>query len=135
MLSDEEVKFEIVSSKSVSNPPTIRVTFSNGVKDELDLTQYKMNDRSKGGCNYFGRLKNDPNSSVGISVCLNKPEDEMEVILLSKNNENSMFLVDFFGNVKMEPHFKQALNEGKFLNLWSILTSSHLHFQKVSIEV
>ena len=117
MLPDEEVKFEIVSSRSVSNPPTIRVTFSNGVKDELDLTQYKMNDRSKGGCNYFGRLKNDPNSSVGITGCLNKPEDEMEVILLSKNNENSMFLVDFFGNVKMEPHFKQALNVGKFLNL------------------
>ena len=117
MLTDQEVKFEIVSSRSVSNPPTIRVTFSNGVEDELDLTQYKMNDRSKGGCNYFGRLKNDPNSSVGITGCLNKPEDEMEVILLSKNNENSMFLVDFFGNVKTEPDFKQALKDGKFINL------------------
>ena len=117
MLTDQDVKFEIVSSRSVSNPPTIRVTFSNGVKDELDLTQYRMNDRSKGGCNYFGRLKNDPDSSVGITGCLNKPEDEMEVILLSKNNENSMFLVDFFGNVKTEPDFKQALKDGKFINL------------------
>ena len=93
------------------------MTFSNGVKDELDLTQYKMNGRSKGGCNYFGRLKNDPNSSVEITGCLNEPKDEMEVLLLSKNNKNSMFLVDIFGNVKAEPDFKQALNEGMFLKL------------------
>ena len=85
----------MLSSRAVDIPPSIQVTFANGVKDEFDLFHYKMNDRSKGGCNYLGRLKNDPNSSVGVTGCLNKPGDEMEVTLLSERTKDTMFLVDF----------------------------------------
>ena len=93
--ADTEVKFEVLSSRTVDIPPSIQVTFANGVKDEFDLFHYKMNDRSKGGCNYLGRLKNDPNSSVGVTGCLNEPGDEMEVTLLSESTKDTMFLVDF----------------------------------------
>ena len=77
------------------------MTFQNGVQDELELTQHKFQGISNVGCNYLGRLRNDAASSVAVTGCLNKPDDIMEVTLISKNNINKMFKVDFNGNAEI----------------------------------
>ena len=75
------------------------------------MTQYKFQERSEGGCNYLGRLQNDVASSVAATGCLNQPGDVMDVTLISKNNINKMFSVDFFGNAEIiENPFKQGGN-------------------------
>jgi len=99
--ANEKLKFQIMASRSVVDPPSIQVTFSNGVQDEFVLTQYKLNELSTGGCNYLGRLRNDAQSSVAVTGCIDNPGDEMEVTLLSGNNINKMFLVDFNGNAEI----------------------------------
>ena len=101
--------FDVVSSRSINDPPSIRVTFANGVQDDLELTQYKFHERSEGGCNYLGHLQNDLASSVAVTGCLNQPGDLMDVTLISKNNINKMFSVDFFGNAeKIANPFEQG---------------------------
>ena len=75
-----------------------------------------MHDHHEGSCNYLGRLRNDPSSSVAVTGCLNLPEDRMEVTLISKNNINKMFSVDLFGNAEM---IKNPFEDGgmvKFLH-------------------
>ena len=79
------------------------MSFSNGVTDHLDLTHYKMFEKSEGGCNYLGRLKNDSYSSVGVTGCLNEPGDTMEIVLMTNHNDDIFYLVDFYGNVKVLP--------------------------------
>ena len=81
--------------------PTIGVAFANGVKDELVLSHYKMNDDAVIGCNYLGHLRGSPSSSVAVTGCLNKPGDRMEVTMISDNNINKMFSVDFYGTAKI----------------------------------
>ena len=93
--------FGVTSSRSINEPPSIRVTFANGVQDDLELTQYKFHESSEGGCNYIGRLRNDLSSSVAVTGCLNNPGDSMDVTLISKNNINKMFSIDFFGNAEI----------------------------------
>ena len=85
----------------MEEPPTMKVTFANGVQDDLELSHYKMNKAAPLGCNYIGRLRGDPTSSVAVSGCLNKPEDHLQVTLHSKNNFNKMFKVDSFGNAEI----------------------------------
>ena len=63
--------------------------------------QHKFNEGSKVGCNYLGHLRNDAASSVAVTGCLNNPGDIMEVTLISKNNINKMFKVDFNGNAEI----------------------------------
>ena len=77
------------------------MTFQNGVQDELELMQHRFNGGSSVGCNYLGHLRNDKASSVAVTGCLNKPGDIMEVTLISKNNINKMFKVDFNGNAEI----------------------------------
>ena len=96
-LAKENLKFDVISSRSIEEPPTIEVTFDNGVKDTLVLKHYRMNDRSALACHYIGHLKNSPSSKVAVTGCLNKPEDRMEVTLISEHNINKMFSVDFNG--------------------------------------
>ena len=93
--------FRVISSRSIEEPPTIEVSFANGVKDHLELKHFKMNEAYPIRCTYIGKLKNDPISSVAVSGCLNEPGNKMEVTLLSNNNKNSMFLVDFEGNTQI----------------------------------
>ena len=100
----ENLKFHVISSRSVVEPPSIQVTFANGVKDELVLDHYRMNEESPIGCNYIGHLKSQPSSSVGVTGCLNEPGDRMDVTLISKHNKNKMFSVDFDGNAKVIPN-------------------------------
>ena len=81
--------------------PEITVSFSNGIRDYLDLEPYGRGlGREIGKCNYLGRLHNYSRSSVAITGCMRKPGDIMEITILSKNNVNKMFVVDFDGNTK-----------------------------------
>ena len=77
------------------------MTFPNGLQDDLELTQHKFLGSSDVGCNYLGRLRNDDTSSVAVTGCLDKVGDIMEITLLSKNNINKMYKVDFFGNAEI----------------------------------
>ena len=106
----------MISSRSIDEPPTVEVTFANGVKDSLELSHYKMHERAVVGCNYHGSLKNDPSAVVGVTGCLNKPGDKMEVTLISKNNINKMFTVDFNGNAEI---IKNPFEGGGNLTLFS----------------
>merc|ERR1712038_1143565 len=99
--SDEKLSFSVISSRSIEEPPTVQVTFHNGIKDDLDLEHYKMHETAVVGCNYVGKLKNDPSAVVAVTGCLNKPGDKMEVTMISKNNINKMFSVDFNGNAEV----------------------------------
>ena len=99
LLDNERLRFDVTASRSLNQPPSIQVRFANGVQDELELTQYKFDGKSEVGCNFLGRLRNDVASSVAVTGCLNKPGDIMEVTLISRNNINKMFKVDFDGNV------------------------------------
>ena len=97
----ETLHFEIVSSRSIEEAPTIQVTFADGRKDALELNHYKHNEKSSIGCNYIGTLRNDPTSSVAVSGCLNKPGDKMEVTMISDYSKNQMFMIDFNGNAEV----------------------------------
>ena len=101
LLDNERLHFDVTASRSLNQPPSVQVRFANGVQDELELTQYKFDGKSEVGCNFLGRLRNDAASSVAVTGCLNKPGDIMEVTLISKNNFNKMFKVDFYGNAEV----------------------------------
>ena len=101
--------FQITSSRSIYEPPSIQVTFVNGIQDDFELEHYRMNKESVGGCNYLGHLKNSPSSSVAITGCLNKPGDKMDVTLISKNGISEMFSIDFYGNTDV---IKTPFEEG-----------------------
>ena len=106
---NEKLTFHVTSSRSVEEAPTIEVTFANGVKDELVLSHFKMNEDAVIGCNYLGHLRGSPSSSVGVTGCLNKPGDRMEVTMISENSLNEMFAVDFYGNAQI---IKSPFEEG-----------------------
>ena len=90
--------FQITTSRSIEEPPSIHVMFDNGVEDDLELTHYKLNDDSVIGCNYIGHLKGSPlSSSVAVTGCLDTAEDRMDVTIISQNNINKMFSVDLNG--------------------------------------
>jgi hypothetical protein len=93
----------------VEEAPTIEVTFANGDNDDLVLSHYKMNENAVIGCNYIGHLRRSPSSSVGVTGCLNKPGDKMEVTMISEKNINNMFSVDFYGNAEI---IKTPFEEG-----------------------
>ena len=83
------------------------VNFSNGIRDYLDVERYSMIERDLTKCNYVGRLRNDSMSSVAITGCLRKPGDIMEMTILSKNNVNKVFIVDFDGRTRtINPKFR-----------------------------
>ena len=94
-------KFKITSSRRMDEPPSIEVSFANGIKDDLVLTHYKMYPNSVGGCNYLGHLKNDDMSTAAVTGCLNNPDDKMEITLLSQHSTNSMFAVNFLGETEV----------------------------------
>ena len=93
--------FRVLSSRSVEEPPTVRVKFANGLEYDFDLTHYKMNEASPVGCNYIGRLHGDSTSSVAVTGCLNKPDDRFQVTLLSRHSKDKMFFLDYYGNAEV----------------------------------
>jgi len=105
----EKLTFKTTASRSTEESPSIQVTFANGFQDDLELAHYRMNEESVVGCNYLGHLRNSPSSSVAVTGCLNKPGDKMEVTLISENNINKMFSVDFYGNAEV---IKNPFEEG-----------------------
>ena len=89
-------------SRSIEEPPYLRVTFDNGVQDDIDLKHFKLHGSSKMGCNYLGHLRSNPlTSSVAVTGCLLSPEDIMEVTVISNHNINKMFSVDFYGTTEI----------------------------------
>ena len=101
LIETNEVRIKVnQASGRLLSSPKITVSFSNGIRDYLDLEPHGQIARELGKCNYLGRLHNDSESSVAITGCLRKPGDIMEVTILSKNNINKMFVVDFEGNTK-----------------------------------
>ena len=104
------MEFQITASRSTEEPPSIRVTFENGVDDDIELVHYKMNEDSVVGCNYLGHLKTQPStSSVAVTGCLNNPGDRMDVTMISENNINKMFSVEFDGHAEVT---KNPFEEG-----------------------
>ena len=113
----EKLKFDITASRSTEEPPSIQVTFANGVKDHFVLAHYSMNEDSVVGCNFLGHLGSSLSSSVAVTGCLNNPGDTMEVTLISKNNINKMFIVDFNGNAEI---IKNPFEDGGMIKLSSL---------------
>ena len=93
--------FDITASRSVDEPPSIAVSFASGVQDDFMLKHYKMHESSTAGCNYLGRLRNNPSSSIAVTGCMNKPGDRIDITLISEHNTNKMFTVDFFGKTEI----------------------------------
>jgi len=100
-----------VNGYSRTNVPEMSVTFENGATHEMVLEPY-----SKSPCNFIGQLKNQPDSSVAVTGCLNNPEDKMHITLLSELNTRSpTFVVDFNGLVTADenPFATQTERTGK----------------------
>ena len=115
MFTDQEnLKLDITASRSTEEPQCIQVTFANGVKVHFVLAHYRMNEYSVVGCNFLGNLGSILSSSVAVTGCLNNPGDTMEVTLISKNNINKMFTVDFNGNAKI---IKNPFEDGGIIKL------------------
>jgi len=84
-----------ISGYSRSNVPEMTVTFENGKDEEIVLEPY-----STSPCNYIGELKSEPGSSVGVTGCLNGPDDKMYITLLSdKNTLSFAYIMDYDGKV------------------------------------
>ena len=98
----ERVNFYVAPrySRNIQEPPQINVTFADNSIDYLELTHYKMKDKSPIRCNYQGRLRQNPSSIVAVTGCLNKPGDKMEVTMFSEKAKHKMFSVDFNGNTE-----------------------------------
>ena len=75
--------------------------FENGEQDELELSHYKVNEKATSGCNYLGHLRSNPSSNVAVTGCLAKPGDHLEVTIVSPDNINKMFKVDYDGNAEI----------------------------------
>ena len=108
------MRFDVISSRSIEEPPSVKVTFANGVQDEMDLTHYRLHADSTTRCSYTGQLRGDRSSSVAVTGCLNEPGDRMEVTLISENNINKIFTVDFDGNTEL---IKNPFEDGRQISI------------------
>ena len=87
-----------ISGYSRSNVPELSVTFENGHTHEMILEPY-----SESPCNFIGELEGEPGSSVGVTGCLNNPDDKMYITLLSAYNTLSYsYELGFDGQVKAD---------------------------------
>ena len=84
-----------ISGYSRSNVPEITVAFENGNTNEMILEPF-----SESPCNFIGELKSEPGSSVGVTGCLENPDDKMYITLLSDDNSLSYaYIMDYDGKV------------------------------------
>ena len=90
-------RFTVLMSENINDPPKINVLFADGDEDEIDLTPHASSTKS---CNFLGNLRNTPFSSVAVTGCLNKPEDKMEITLISNRNQHKIFTVDMDGKTQ-----------------------------------
>ena len=101
--------------------PAVKVSFPRNIKKYLDLipadspgkTDPEWNldslGKSSKACRYFGKLRNESQSSAAVTGCLNKPGDKMEITLISSYSKNTLFSVDFDGNTEI---IKNPFEEG-----------------------
>ena len=115
VVSAEDLKFNVVSSRSIEEPPTIQVKFENGEQDFLELKHYRSHDAAEIGCNYLGSLQSDPTSSVAVTGCLNNPVDKMEVTMIA-DNIHKMLSVDFHGRATAieNPFTEEQFTNGNY---------------------
>ena len=92
--------FTVLMSENTNDPPKINVLFANGDEDEIDLTHHNLHESSMNSCNYLGNLRNTPFSSVAVTGCLKKPEDKMEITLISNRNQHTIFTVNMEGKTQ-----------------------------------
>lgn len=98
---DERIKFEVTASRTIDSPPSTRVSFDNGIEDDIELSHYRVNKAATLGSNYLGHLRGEPTSCFSaVTGCINKPKDGLDITLTSKYNSQKMFSVDFYGNAK-----------------------------------
>ena len=93
-------RFTVLMSENINDPPKINVIFANGEEDEIDLTHHRLHESFANSCNYLGNLRNSAFSSVAVTGCLNKPEDKMEITLISNRNQHRIFTVDMDGKTQ-----------------------------------
>ena len=108
-----------ISGYSRSNVPEIKVAFENGNTHEMILEPF-----SESPCNFIGELKSEPGSSVGVTGCLENPEDKMYITLLSDDNSLSYaYIMDYDGKV--------TADESPFKNQkgFHIIKQFHLEFR------
>lgn len=124
---EEDVKFEFSKARSISNEPALSVTFPDGTKNLLDLEPVgsKSGARSVTNCRYFGKLRNDSQSSAAVTGCLNKPGDKMEITLISDHSKNNIFSLDFDGKTEVLKNPFEGLGNA-FLQIKNCLTLSSL---------
>jgi len=100
-----------ISGYSRSNVPELSVTFENGQTHEMILEPY-----SESPCNFIGELKGEPGSSVGVTGCLDNPDDKMHITLLSDHNTLSYaYELGFDGQVKADENPFEHQKEGSAL--------------------
>ena len=105
-----------ISGYSRSNVPEISVAFENGNTHEMILEPF-----SESPCNFIGELKSEPGSSVGVTGCLENPEDKMYITLLSDDNSLSYaYIMDYDGKV--------TADESPFKNQKGFHTIKEFHF-------
>merc|ERR1712136_677586 len=93
--AQEGVPTFTISGYSRSNVPEMTVAFENGQTHEMILEPY-----SESPCNFIGELKSEPGSSVGVTGCLDNPDDKMYITLLSDENSLSFaYIMDYNGQV------------------------------------
>ena len=90
----------VLMSENINDPPKINVLFANGDEDEIDLIHHRLHESSKNSCNYLGNLRKTPFSSVAVTGCLKKPEDKMEITLISNRNQHTIFTVNMEGKTQ-----------------------------------
>jgi hypothetical protein len=89
--------------------PELEVTFTNGVKQRMNLRHYNAIPNSETMdhsrlCNYLGHLEGDETeSNVAVTGCLmgDNPDEKMYITLLSKHSPlHKSFSLDSNGNVQ-----------------------------------
>ena len=106
-----------ISGNSRAGIPEVKVGFENGLTHEMVLEPY-----SNSPCNFIGRLKNVPSSSVAVTGCLEKPGDKMHITMISDiKTKSSIFELDFYGQVtalQNPQKFQKGMNIIFLCDIW-----------------
>ena len=91
------------NDRSLYGIPEIAITFPDGHEDELILEKHFPNDQARmeneDHCNYFGRLKNDPQACVAVTGCYGR--DKLEFTVMSDHSlYHYMFVLENDGQLK-----------------------------------
>ena len=84
--------------------PEIDIIFPDGHEDELVLEKHFPNEEAQmengDHCNYFGRLKNDPEACVAVTGCYGMDDIEFTIMSEHAPKENK-FVLEKNGDLKV----------------------------------